>query len=164
MAVTADIQSATITLPPKSLTDAWWSATSGDELVIAKQRHRKGVPLFLTDGTDVTALSQVVHIADGKGLVTGVEVTPGETAPNGGDKIFTVDVLKSTGGGAFASILLTTKAINTSSTALTPETATVQTTAYGKGDAFQIAVTVSGSSGNQGQGGCVVLWLDEEPS
>ncbi len=164
MTVVLDLRGTTLKLPPESLGDAYWSSTAADALVVAKQKHRFAVAFPLTDGTDVTALTKLIHVAGGAGKVTGIEVTPGETAPNGGDKKWTVDVLKSTAGGAFASIIDTTKDVGQSSVALTPETPlTVSASTYKVSDVFQVVVTVSGSSGNQGQGGVVVVWFNEEP-
>ena len=163
MTVVLDLRGTTLKLPPESLTDAYWSSTAADALVVGKQRHRFAVPFPLTDGTDVTALTKLIHVAGGAGKVTAIEVAPGETAPNGGDKLWTVDVKKSTAGGAFATIIDTPKIINTTAVALTLQTVTIDASTYRIGDVFQVVVTVSGGSGNQGQGGCIVVWFDEEP-
>ena len=86
-------------------------------------------------------------------------------APTGGDLKWTVDVLKATPPGAFATILSSTEDVdNTSADRTVQDGIGLATTTYVDGDVFKISVTVSGSTGSQGQGGCVELWLDEAPA
>ena len=145
-----------------SLSDGDFSPNANQRLTIGKRRHRIPVRLRLTGGTNVTALSKIVHIAGGAGVVAGVVVTP-STAPTGGDLKWTVDVLKSTGGGALASILPGGTPMDVDSTAANFRRIAVEvnTLAYVDDDLFQIVVAVSGSTGSQGQGGEITLWLDE---
>ena len=87
------------------------------------------------------------------------------TAPaGGGDKKWTVDVKKSTGAGAFATVLSAVVTIDTTSVDRRLQVGALSTAAiaYVDGDLFQVVVTATGATGSQGQGGCVTLWLDEQ--
>lgn len=158
---TLDVKRTTISLPPESLGDNHWSAASGDQLSLRKQRHVHRLVLPLSDGLDVGAITKIVHAAKAKGKIIAVNVTP-NVAPIGA-YVWTADVKKSTAGGAFASILVTTEDVDSNSVDRTPQAVALAVTTYGDDDVFQIVVTISGASGTKGQGGCIVLWLDEEP-
>ncbi len=145
---------------PGSLSDGDFSANANQRITITKRRHRFPVTLPLTGGTNVVAVSKIVHIAGGAGVVSAIVVTP-STAPTGGDLKWTVDVLKSTGGGAFATILPAVVSIDNTVADFRGIAVEVSTLTYADGDLLQIVVAVSGSTGSQGQGGEITLWLDE---
>ena len=162
---TISLDGGTLTVAA-ALVDDDYSSSPGGRLTNLKKRHKITAPLPLTDGTNVVALSKIIHVAQAAGVVTAVEVTPGATPPSGGDFKWTVDVNRSTAAGAFATILSAAKDVPNGATALTPLAASLDAAKvdYIDGDLFQIVVTVSGSSGTQGQGGCVVVWFDEPPA
>lgn len=115
-------------------------------------------------GSAVTAQTHVVHVAAYAGAVTGVEAVCA-TAPTG-DYTITVDVQKSTGGAAFATILTATFDLDSGNSDRVLEAGTVDGTKddYADGDILQVVVTVSGSTGTQGQGLCVTVFCEEEPT
>lgn len=136
---------------------------SGANLDPAKMRHRHAVSYGQKNGTDVTTETKMVHIAKAAGTIQTIEVVSA-TAPTGGDKAFTVDLHKSTGGGAFATVLSAVVTVNSSDTDRVIEAGTLSTATYADGDIFAIVVTTSGSTGSQGQGLCVTVNFDEQPS
>ena len=146
-----------------ALTDGDFSSSPGSRLTNLKKRHKIVIPLRLTDGTNVTAISEIVHLAQAAGTVTAVEIATGDTAPNGGDLKWTVDVNRSTAAGAFATILSAAKDASGTARTVVAASRDAAKVDYIDGDLLQIVVTVSGSTGTQGQGGCVVLWCDENP-
>lgn len=83
------------------------------------------------------------------------------TAPTGGDKAFTVDLQKSTGGGAFATILSAVITRNSSDTDRTTETATISSAALIAGDVLRVVVTASGSTGTQGSGVTAQIMVEQ---
>ena len=74
-----------------------------------------------------------------------------------------VDLQKSTGGGAFASVLSAPLALNSTNTLLVPTAATITTASLVKGDILRIVITVSGASGTHPQGLVVTVDLAETP-
>ena len=76
----------------------------------------------------------------------------------------TVDLKKSSGGGAFASVLTAALVIN-SATAVRTAVAAVLDAAkddYAAGDVFEVVVSVSGT-GTQAQGLVVTVFFEERP-
>ena len=154
-----------MTVTAETLVSDDFSSSPSHRLTVAKQRHKHLAVMRFASGTDVTALSQCVHIAGGAGTVTAVEITP-DVAPSGGDLKWTVDVHRSTSGGSFGTVLSSTKDVSHGSANRTPVVASLDSTKvdYVDNDVLQIIVTVSGSTGSQGQGGIVKVWLDENPA
>lgn len=121
-------------------------------IVHTKIQHRPIVPYSQASGTDVVAETRVVHIAHENETVLNVNIFI-TTAPTGGDKAFTVDVKKSTAGGAFATILTGVYTVNSSKADRTTYAGTLSgTPTLVAGDALEVVVAVSGSTGSQGQG------------
>lgn len=116
-------------------------------------------------GTDVTAQTHILHIARAAGTLLDVDVVA-DTVPtgNGVDKTVTVDIKKSTAGGAFSTLLTGTIQIDSADTDKTPIVGTpVATPTYIAGDLIESVVTVAGSVGTQAQGLCVRIILNESP-
>jgi len=116
-------------------------------------------------GTDVVAKTEHAFTAKFAGIITHVEANT-TTAPTGGDKKFTVDVKKSTGGGAFATILSATFDVDNGEADMVATAGTLDAAKddYVAGDLFETIVTVSGSTGSQGQGMSITLWAQENPT
>jgi hypothetical protein len=129
-------------------------------IAASKLVHHFPVSLSQAAGSVVASETRVVHIAKAAGTIAYVAVVT-DTAPTGGDKAFTVDVKKSTGGGAFASVLSAVVTVNSSSTSKTPQAGTVSVAAYAAGDVLEIVIAASGSTGTQGYGPCVTVYLQE---
>ena len=120
-----------------------------------------------TDSTTVTALTKTLEAIHRTGEIIEISVTP-ITAPTGGDLAYTVDVKKSTGAAAFATILSSVVTVNSSSVARTAQYATLTATAadllLARGDLLQIVVAVTGSTGTQGIGYVVTIRYRENPA
>lgn len=126
-----------------------------------KLQHQHQVHHSQKAGVDVASETITIHIARGAGTVVGLRIFP-TTAPTGGDKKYTVDLQRSTAGGAFASLLTAAEEIDSGNTSRVTVAATlVANPAYIASDALQLVITASGSTGSQGQGLCVELDLRE---
>lgn len=114
-------------------------------------------------GTAVTAKTEHVHIAKYVGIVKSVEASI--DAAITGDNTVVIDVKKSTGGAAFATILSSTLTINSSTAVRTATAATIDATKddYVAGDIFEVIVTVAGT-GTQAQGLNVTIFFEENPT
>jgi len=70
----------------------------------------------------------------------------------GGDRTVTIDLHRSTGGAAFATVMTTTINITNSTTILVPVAGVFSNSAIADGDVFKIVVTVAGAAGAQAKG------------
>lgn len=117
-----------------------------------------------TDATTVAAVTKTLGAIHYTGEVVEVSVTP-ITAPTGGDLAFTVDIKKSTGAGAFASILSAVETVDSSSVNRTAQYATLSgTPALVRGDLLQVVIATSGSTGTQGAGVDITIRIRENPN
>ena len=115
-------------------------------------------------GADVAAQAEIVHVAARAGVVASIEAAV-DAAPTGGDKAVTIDIKKSTGGAAWASILTAAIVINaaTSSRVAVAGVIDAAKAAYAAGDLFEVVATVSGATGDQAQGLAVTVFFEERP-
>ena len=153
-----------MTIPAGTLTNAMVNANAA--IAASKVVHRFPISYSQIGGTDVTAATVPIHIVSGQtATIESLSIMP-LAAPSGGNKQITVDLKKSTGGGAYTSVLSggTAYAITTSATSLAVYTATVATTALVVGDTLELVVTPSGSTGTQCQGLVCTVRLSEDPA
>lgn len=150
-----------VTLPANTIDEGDVKTTAlfaADNLVarFAKSADQK-------TGTAVTSETRYIHVAKYAGLVTSVEAAI--DAAISGDNTLVIDVKKSTGGAAFATILSSTLTINSSTAAKTATAATIDATKddYVAGDIFEVIVTAAGT-GTQAQGLNVTVFFEEEPT
>lgn len=144
-----------------SLTNAMFSSAASARLVAEKVVHRFALDYRQNNGAAIAAATVPLHICRGtataiqlKGAITGV-------VPTGADTV-TVDIQKSTGAGAFATIMSATMQFSVASVLRTVVNSTsFSSTSFAAGDIIAVVVTVSGSSG---QGLMVTLEIDELPS
>jgi hypothetical protein len=150
---------STLYIPAGSITDA--EIASNADIGAAKVIHEIAVFADQVPGTAVVAATRVVHVARAAGTIAAFKIGV-ITAPTGGDKAYTVDLQKSTGTGAFASVLSAAYTVNSSSADKTAYSATLgTTTTYVAGDIFEIVIAVSGSTGTQGQGVIAEAFFEE---
>jgi len=110
----------------------------------------------------VTALTQDVHIVRGAtGTLLGFEASINGTIATGADRTVTVDLQKSTGGGAFSTVLSSTIGFTNSSTLRTAVAGVFSVTGLVDGDQLAVIVTVAGSAGNQALGLSMTLTYEE---
>jgi len=116
------------------------------------------------DGADVVSETILLRVARAKGTLIGVEVRP-TTAPTGGDKKFTIDIAKAAdASAAWSSLLNAAHDVDSSSVNDTKETVVLAATpTYAAADALRIEITASGSTGSQGQGFVVTIFIEEDP-
>jgi len=136
---------------------------SGAGIQASKVVHQIALHHVQADGSDVAAAVELVHIARGAGELLAVSVVA-DAVPAGGDKEVSVEVKKSTGGAAFATLLDSAVTLSSSDTDRTVKDATVASSNdYAADDVISIEVSVSGSTGSQAQGLCVTAWVRENP-
>jgi hypothetical protein len=124
-------------------------------------RHRVCVELF-GPTTTITALTKLLAGILGTGTLRAVEVYTTVQA-TGGDRTVTIDLQKSTGAGAFATVLTGTIGITNATAIRTAVPGTINTAALVDGDILQMTVAVAGAAGAQAQGLLAVLEWDENP-
>lgn len=98
--------------------------------------------------------------------VISLEAAVTETIATGADRTVTIDLQKSTAGGAFASILTSTLVLNNASVLRIAQAAVLAAgAALVTGDLLRLSVAVAGAAGNQALGLVirVILREDAEP-
>jgi hypothetical protein len=143
------------TFPNGSVDDA--SVAVGAAIDEAKVNHRKQAIYTTGAAVEAAAATQVVYCAYRSCTVLGVKGVA-VTAAAGGDKKATIDVKKSTAGGAFASILTAAFDLPNGGTDLVPVDGTLSgTPTLVADDLLEVVVTVSGSTGTQNEGVSVFI-------
>ena len=160
MHCTGAITAKTLTPNDGTITNAKVAADAGIEAT--KLIHQHSIRYNQASGSDVASATEVVHIFRSTSTIVSVDVIP-DTAPTGGDKEYTVDVKKSTGAGAWASILTGVITVDSGSTDRTVQAGVLSDSDAIDNDALQIVIAASGSTGSQGQGVCVVINTREQP-
>lgn len=148
-----NLQANTMTLATSSITDA--NVASAAAISYLKVTHMLLASYAQDSGADVATKTNVIYASRAaSGAVVFDIAVAIDTAPTGGDKAYTVDVKKSTGGGAFSSILTGVVTVNSSSTTRSVVVASITgtTCTLAQGDILNVVVTTSGSTGSQGQG------------
>ena len=135
-------------------------------IAASKLKHQYSInKQIFAEGAEVVAVaSDLLHIVYGTtGTIVAFEgiIT---TQATGADRTVDVDLQKSTGGGAFASITTTDIEITNSTTIRVPVSATLSNTALVDGDILRAVVVVAGSASAQAEGLLVTLTLIEDPA
>lgn len=157
----AGLSTDSLTVRAGRLGPDWFDTTSG-KMKAVYVVHEFPITYIQNNGADVASATSLLFYADKPGqiLVGNVWIT---TAPTGGDKAFTVDIQKSTGGAAFATILNSTVTVDNTDTNRTTDVMSLAGTSFVAGDAFQVVVATSGTTGSQGQGLLVQLLVYMAP-
>ena len=122
-----------------------------------------GRQLF-AEGVAITALaSKLLHISNKAGTIVAFEgvIT---TQATGADRTVSVDLQKSTSGGAFASITTTAIEIDNTTVIRTTVPASLSSVTLAEGDILRAVVTVAGSASAQAAGLLITLTLRESPA
>jgi len=128
-----------------------------------KLQHRHPLDTeLIASASAVTAVTKLLHISAVTGAVIGLKAVV-MTAATGADRTVTVDLQRSTGGAAFATVLTTAIILNNASTARVAQNAVVNATLISlvAGDILQVVVTVAGSAGDQAKGLLISAVIDE---
>jgi len=157
------VTSETMTIPASTITDAM--VASNAAIAATKQEHRFVINYSQADGSDVVAAIVPVYVVHGTtATLISVEVVCID-APEGGDKTFTVDLKKcNVGSPAPATVLTGVIAYAAATPDCTIKAGTFSSTSLANDDTLVVAIAVSGSTGNQGQGLIVTVTLDEDAS
>lgn len=132
-------------------------------LAANKLVHQKTAAVELAEAaTAVVAIDKLLLIASASGTLQAFEAAIVVQA-TGADRTVTVDLHRSTAGGAFATVLSTTVDITNSTTILVPVAGVISTTTVADGDIYKIVCTVAGSAGAQAKGLIAHLVYDENP-
>lgn len=124
-------------------------------------RHQSVDVELYGPATSIAALTKWIHIVRGAtGTLVGFEAAIAVLASDV-SRTVTVDLHKSTGGGAFATVLTSTIGFTTSSTVRVPVAAVINTATLVDGDILAIVVTVAGGSGTQATGLMATLTMEE---
>jgi hypothetical protein len=115
-------------------------------------RHQAADEELFGPTTTITALTKWLHIIRGANATAVAFQAAITTAATGGDRTVSVDLQKSSGGGAFATILTAPIAITNGTAIRTAVSGTISSAAMVAGDIVQIVVTVAGAAGNQALG------------
>lgn len=140
-----------------TVTDAKVAASAG--ISTSKMNHRHRVNHAQASGSSATAQTVNKYIATAAGTVADINAMIDTAATSTGT--VTVDLKKSTGGGAFASVLSSVITINSSTTVRTAVAGAITSAAYIAGDIFQFVITATGSTLPQGL--TVSATFDEAP-
>jgi hypothetical protein len=149
--INGNLGALSITYPAGGITDAAVAVGAG---IQANKLVRHDAAEFVIDAaTTIAATTRSVHIVRGtvgtlvafKAAITGAIAT-------GSDRTVTVDLQKSTGGGAFATVLSAPITFTHSSTLLTVSSATISTAPTAANDILAVVITVAGSASAQATG------------
>lgn len=140
------------------IVDAEIAANANIQSRKLQHRHRAN---YSQDGTIASDIAYI-FIARATGSWKSIEAAITETIATGADRTVTIDLKKSTGGGAFASVLSATIVLDSSSVLAVLEAGTFSDTTIADGDVFSLNITVAGVLGNQGQGLVVTAEYDEQ--
>lgn len=116
------------------------------------------------EGADIATLNTIFHLAESSGFVKSVKVRC-FTAPDGGDKQYTVDVQKRPAASAVWTTILSAVLtfVDADANNTTKEAAiTAAAQQFAENDAFRVVVTASGTTGSQGQGLAVDIDIVEK--
>ncbi len=151
--------------PAGAINNSHFSSDANSRLAAAKLVHRIDLHYGQPNGTDVVAATQLLRICRGAGTIVGISLRP-TVIPAGGDKAYTVDVLKSADGSAsWTSLLDAVFAVDSADTANTKLVGDlIATPTVAADDSIRVVVAVSGSTGTQGQGFTLSIYIEEAPS
>ncbi len=144
----------TVTVPNQSISNATIEANAA--IAADKLDHRYN-PTESQPNTNATAETRVLYRARAAGQVLAFDT--GALVAATGNSTVTVDLQKSTGGGAFATVLTGTVQLDVGDPAIVPVAGTlVATPTYVAGDVFRIVQTISAGTGTLPTG---VFWSGE---
>lgn len=157
------LSAKTVVLPAGVVSNTAVSAAAA--IAATKLEHQFGLRYNQAPGTAVVADTQDLHIVHGvTGEVVSVEAALTGAIATGADRTVDVDLQKSTGAGAFATILMATVQFTNASVLRTVSAATISSTALVDGDILRMVVTVAGAAGVQAQGLIVTVQIREDPT
>jgi hypothetical protein len=150
--------SGTLNMPDSTITDD--KIAVGAAVDAAKLDHQYEISLSQVTGSACTDETKIVHIAKGAGELVAASYVCDVACL--GNATIDIDVKKSTGGGAFATLLNAAMQATSSDSDKTVVAGTPAGTAtYSAGDIIEITVDATVGTGTLGEGLCVVAYLRE---
>lgn len=137
-------------IPAGAVSDA--SVASGAAISASKIIHQYPKHYQQNTSAAVVADNQYSHIVNGATCTLAYVKAAVDTPATGADRTVNVDLQRSTGGAAFASVLTSTISFTNASTARTVVSGSIATAALAQGDILKWVVTVAGAAGNQAIG------------
>lgn len=159
--VAGNLSAETMDIPSGSIINADVAATAA--IGAEKLVHRFPVRYSQNQSAVVADAIEGIHIAAAAGTIASIEVACTSSAPVG-DSTVTVDLEKSTGGGAFASVLSSAITLDNANTVRVLEAGTVSSPAYADGDILRINVNATVGTGTLPTGLVATVTLQENPS
>jgi hypothetical protein len=152
-----------IQVPSRFVTKDMIADSAGIEA--SKIVHQRSITQELFGpAASVTALTKWIHQMRGaSGTIRGFEAAIAVVASDV-SRTVTVDLQKSTGAGAFATVCSATIGFTNASSVRTLVAAVLSNASLVDGDILEVIVTVAGGSGTQATGLTVTLVLDEDYS
>lgn len=159
--VKGTLSAQTLSIPASTIKNA--DVASDAAIEAAKLEHQYAIRYSQADGSDVVAVIVPVHIVRGNtATIKDIEVVCVD-APSGGDKALAVDLKKANEGSpAPASVLSSAIAYSATQSDCEVEPGTISSASLADGDTLLVVVTVSGSTGTQGQGLVVTVTIRED--
>ena len=130
----------------------------------ASKLEHEHVEHFSQTGTIVAATYYYGPLRGTNGRVISLEAAITEAIATDPSRTVTLDLKKSTGAGAFASILSATLQFTSSTVLRVLSTAALSSVSLVDGDMLQLTVAVAGGSGAQAQGLAIRLTVREDAS
>jgi hypothetical protein len=136
---------------------------TGAAISAAKLEHQYSISRqIFAPGTAVVAATELLHIVRGNAAsIIDIEAAV-STIATGPDRIVQVDLQRSTAGAAFQSVLSVPVEFTNGSFARIAIAGTISSPTLADGDVLQIAISVSGSAGNQAAGLLVNVCIRED--
>lgn len=149
--------------PSGGATDSDIAPNAGIQASKGERQRSATVELF-AEGATITALASKIlaTIRGAQGTLLAFEAVI-FTQATGADRTVSVNLHKSTGAGAFATICTTPCQITNSTAIRTMVPAVLSDTSLVDGDILRAVVTVAGSAGAQALGLAVTLHFREDP-
>jgi hypothetical protein len=152
---------AQIQYPTGMITDVWVSDTAGIKAKKVVSLRSIDRELF-GPAVTVAALTTDLHIVRGAtGTLMGIEAAICGTIATGADRTVTLDLHKSTGAGAFGTVLSSTVDFDNASVLRTAVAGVISSAGLVDGDILRAIVTVAGAAGNQALGLVMTLTFEE---
>lgn len=153
-----------ITFQGGGIRDGQVASGAGIQAEKVVQQYTIGKLLTTDDVTAIAATTKTLLIVKGlTGTVMGFEAVI-QTTATGADRTVTVDLQKSTGGAAFATILSSTIGFNNTSSPRIKSSGVISTSSVIAGDVLRAVVTVVGAAGAQAIGLQCSLTMQERLS
>ena len=161
--INGNLSSKTQSYPAGSVTNASIVASAG--IAASKVIHQFQVGgELVAAGTVVDDMTKLLHAVYGAtGTIVRAEAFITTVASSSGSTI-AVDLHKSTGGGAFATILSSPLTITSTATVRVPQALTISNSALVDGDLLQAVVTTPNSSAALPQGLFLSVMVYEDPA